>query len=135
MCPAFEEARFREQLRIPAEVHVWQEDESPTKLPASALADRGLRTGRIAVDEATMFTFLRPPAPGAPGREFTSADADPIASRSVKSAHELELPRLAREATCVVYRVVFASLKKGLSQSDVSGLVEASLWQLPSRVH
>src|ERR1700745_395778 len=53
ICPAFEEARFREQLRIPAEVRVWQEDESPTKLAASALANRGLRTGRVAVEEAT----------------------------------------------------------------------------------
>ena len=57
VCPAFEEGRFREQLRFSAEVRVWQEDESPTKLAASALADRGMRTGLIGVDENTMFTF------------------------------------------------------------------------------
>jgi Xaa-Pro dipeptidase len=125
VCPAFEEARFREQLRIPAEVRVWQEDESPTKLAASALADRGLRTGRMGVEEATMFTFYDHLRQAAPGLEFTSADAVTIACRSVKSAHELELMRLACEATCDVYRAVFASLKEGMSQSDVSVLVEA----------
>ena len=125
VCPAFEEARFREQLRIPAEVRVWQEDESPTKLAASALADRGLRTGLIGVEEATMFTFYDHLRQAAPGLEFTSADPVTIACRGVKSAHELELMRLACEATCDVYRAVFASLKEGMSQSDVSALVEA----------
>ncbi len=125
VCPAFEEARFREQLRIPAEVRVWQEDESPTKLAASALADRGVRTGRVAVEEATMFTFYDHLRQAAPGLEFASADRVTIACRGVKSAHELELIRLACEATCDVYRAVFASLKEGMSQSDVSALVEA----------
>ena len=125
ICPAFEEARFREQLRISAEVRVWQEDESPTKLAASALADRGLRAGRIGVEEATMFTFYDHLRQAASGFEFTSADPVTIACRGVKSAHELELMRLACEATCDVYRAVFASLKEGMSQNDVSALVEA----------
>jgi Xaa-Pro dipeptidase len=125
VCPRFEEVRFREQLRIPAEVRVWQEDESPTKLAASALADRGLRTGRIGVEEATMFTFYDHLRQAAPGFEFTSADPLTIACRGVKSAHEQELMRLACEATCDVYRAVFASLKEGMSQNDVSSLVEA----------
>jgi Xaa-Pro dipeptidase len=125
VCPAFEEARFREQLRISAEIHVWQEDESPTKLAASVLAYRGLRTGLIGVEEATMFTFYDHLRQAAPGLEFSSADAVTVACRGVKSAHELELMRLACEATCDVYRAVFASLKEGMSQSDVSALVEA----------
>jgi Xaa-Pro dipeptidase len=125
VCPAFEEARFREQLRIPVEVRIWQEDESPTKLAASALADRGLRSGRVAVEEATMFTFYDHLRQAASGLEFASADPVTIACRGVKSTHELELMRLACEATCDVYRAVFASLKEGMSQSDVSALVEA----------
>jgi Xaa-Pro dipeptidase len=124
VCPAFEEDRFREQLRFPAEVHVWQEDESPTKLAASALADRGLRTGRIAVEESTMFTFYDHLRQAAPGFEFTSADPVTIASRGVKSAHEIELMRLACEATCDVFRAVFASLKEGMSQGDIGNLVQ-----------
>src|SRR5215468_5051079 len=89
VCPGFEEGRFREQLRFPAEVHVWQEDESPTKLAAAALADRGLRSGRMGVDEATMFTFFDHLRQAAQGFEFVSADPVTIACRAVKSSHEL----------------------------------------------
>src|SRR5258708_1055151 len=125
VCPAFEEARFREQLRFPAEVRTWQEDQSPTKLAADALADRGLRTGRIAVEEATMFTFYDHLRQAAPGFEFSSADPVTITCRGVKSPHELELMRLACEATCDVYRATFASLKEGMSHNEISTLAEA----------
>ncbi len=47
-----------------------------------------------------------------------------IACRGRKSAHELELMRLACEATCDVFRAVFASLKEGMSQEDIGKLVE-----------
>ena len=43
--PAFEEGRMRERLTFAAEVRAWQEDESPTKIAAAALEDRGIRTG------------------------------------------------------------------------------------------
>ena len=64
--PAFEEGRLREKLHFPFEVRAWQEDESPTKLAAAALADRGIRAGRIGVEETVGFTFsdhLRHAAP------------------------------------------------------------------------
>jgi Xaa-Pro dipeptidase len=133
VCPAFEEGRFREQLRFPAEVRVWQEDESPTKLAAAALADRGLRSGRIAVEEATMFTFYDHLRQAAPGFEFVSADPVTIACRGIKSVHELELMRLACEATCDVYRTVFASLQEGISQNDISRLVDAGFTKMGLR--
>src|SRR5262249_27374277 len=53
VCPAFEEGRLREQLRFSTEVRVWQEDENPTKLAAQALAERGIRMGRIGVEETS----------------------------------------------------------------------------------
>src|SRR6266705_1760952 len=101
--PGFEEGRLREKLQFPAEVRVWQEDESPTKIAAAALGDRGIRTGRVGVEETAAFTFydhLRAAAPG------------------------LELMRLACEPTFEVFRAVFASLKEGMSQEDIGKLVE-----------
>lgn len=125
ICAAFEEGRLREQLRFSAEVRVWQEDESPTKLAAEALMDRGIRTGRIGVDETTFFTFFDHMRAAAPALEFSSADPITIGCRGVKSAHELELMRLSCEATCDVFRAVFASLREGMSQSDVGRLIES----------
>jgi Xaa-Pro dipeptidase len=49
ICPGFEEARLREQVRWPIEIRVWQEDESPYALAAGWLGERGIRTGKIGV--------------------------------------------------------------------------------------
>jgi Xaa-Pro dipeptidase len=122
--PAFEEGRMREKLHFAAEVHAWQEDESPTKIAAAALGDRGIRTGRLGVEETAPFTFFDHLRNAAPGFECVSADAVTIACRGRKSAHELELMRQACEATFDVFRAVFASLKEGMSQEDIGKLVE-----------
>jgi Xaa-Pro dipeptidase len=123
--PGFEEGRMREKLRFAAEVRVWQEDESPTKIAAGVLADRGIRTGRLGVEETAAFTFFDHLRAAAPGFECVSADPVTIECRGRKSAHELELMRLACEATFDVFRAVFASIKEGMSQEDIGKLVEA----------
>jgi Xaa-Pro dipeptidase len=123
--PAFEEGRMRERLKFPAEVRVWQEDESPTKIAAAALADRGIRTGRVGIDETTFFTFYDRFRSAAPGLECVSGDPITIACRGIKSPNELELMRLACQATFDVFRATFASLKLGISQDEVNGLIEA----------
>jgi len=128
--PGFEEGRLREKLQFPAEVRVWQEDEGPTKIAASALGDRGIRTGRVGLEETAPFTFFDHLRGAAPGFECVSADAVTIACRGRKSAQELELMRLACEATCgVFFRAVFASLKEGMSQEDIGKLVEGGFFE------
>jgi Xaa-Pro dipeptidase len=123
--PGFEEGRLREKLHFAAEVRIWQEDESPTKIAAAALGDRGIRSGRLGVEETAAFTFSDHLRAAAPGFEYISADPVTIACRGRKSSHELDLMRLACEATCDVFRAVFASLKEGMSQEDIGKLVEA----------
>ncbi|HXJ14950.1 MAG TPA: Xaa-Pro peptidase family protein [Candidatus Limnocylindrales bacterium] len=123
--PAFEESRMRESLLYSAEVRAWQEDESPSQLLASSLADRGLRTGRIGIEERLPFTFFDHFRAAAPAYDLVSADPITIGCRAVKSSHELELMRLACEATCDVYRAVFANLKEGMTQEQVSDMVVA----------
>ena len=115
---------MREKLQFPAEVRIWQEDQSPTKIAAGALADRGVRTGRIGVEETAPFTFYDHLRAAALGLECVSADPITIACRGRKSAHELDLMRLACEATFDVFRAVFASVKEGMSQEEISKLVE-----------
>jgi Xaa-Pro dipeptidase len=125
ICPVFEEARLRESLLYPADVRVWQEDENPSKLLALALADRGLRTGRIGIEERLPFTFFDHFRSAAPAYDLVSADPVIIGCRAVKSPHELALMRLACEATCDVYRMVFANLKEGMTQDEISDLISA----------
>src|ERR1700740_2540395 len=77
--PAFEEARMRESLLYSAEVRAWQEDESPSQLIATSLADRGLRTGRIGIEERLPFTFFDHIRAASPAYDFVSADPITIA--------------------------------------------------------
>jgi Xaa-Pro dipeptidase len=133
VCPGFEEGRLREQLRFPIEIRVWQEDESPTKLAAGALADQGVRTGRLGVEETAYFTYSDHLRAAAPGFEYVSADPVTIASRARKSPHELELMRLACDATFEVYKPVFAALREGMSQEDIAHMVEAGFSKMGLR--
>ena len=128
--PAFEEGRLREKLQLPIEVRIWQEDQSPTEIAAKALADQNIRTGRIGIEETVGFTFFDHLRQAAPGFEYASADPVTIACRGHKSAHELELMRLACEATFDVFRATFASLKEGMSQDEIAHLVETGFGKM-----
>src|ERR1700688_905289 len=123
--PAFEESRMRESLRYPMEVRVWQEDESPTKIIAGALSDRGVRAGRVGIEETLPFTFYDHFRAAGRGFEAVSADPVTVACRAQKSPHEIELMRLACTATCDVYREVFANLKEGMNEKTIGDMVTA----------
>src|SRR5229473_3147652 len=103
-------------------------DDAGGPLPAafSALKPLGSRVHPITADEfhQRMVHAQKLMSGLAPGFECVSADAVTIACRGRKSAHELELMRLACQATFDVFRAVFASLKEGMSQEDIGKLVE-----------
>jgi Xaa-Pro dipeptidase len=121
--PAFEEGRLREQLRWPIEIRTWQEDDSPFVLAAEGLADRRVRDGRVGVEETTRYVFFDRMRQAAPSLTFTSGDPITIGCRAQKSEHELELMRLACAATFDVYKALFASLREGMTQREVSRLL------------
>ena len=121
--PAFEEGRLLEQLRWPVEIRTWQEDDSPFVAAAKGLSDRGVRDGQIGVEETTRYTFFDRMRQTAPSLTFVSADPITIGCRAQKSEHELELMRLACAATFDVYKALFASLREGMTQREVSRLL------------
>jgi Xaa-Pro dipeptidase len=124
VCPAFEEGRLREQLHWPVEIRTWQEDDSPFAVAAKALVDRGVTQGQVGVEETTRYTFFDRMRLAAPSLTFVSADPITIGCRAQKSDHELEFMRLACSATFDVYKALFASLKEGMTQREVGGLLE-----------
>jgi Xaa-Pro dipeptidase len=123
ICPAFEEGRLREQLRWQIELRVWQEDENPYALIAKWLADRGIRTGRIAVEETTKYVFYDGLRQAAPSLDYASGSPVTVGCRAQKSEHELELTRLACSVTFDVYKATFASLREGMTQREVSQMI------------
>ena len=123
ICPGFEEGRLREQLRWPIELRVWQEDESPYELIAKWMPERGIRTGRVAVEETTKYVFFDGLRKAAPSLEYASGNPVTVGCRAQKSEHELELMRLACAVTFDVYKATFASLREGMTQREVSAMV------------
>ena len=132
--PAFEEDRTREQLvdgpMAHTDVAVWQEDESPFALVVQGLKDRGIAGGRIGVEETTKFVFADSVGGSAPALKIVSASPVTAGCRMIKDAHEVELMRLACQVTLKCYEAVFKALEPGMTQNQVSGLINAAYGRL-----
>jgi Xaa-Pro dipeptidase len=132
ICPAFEEDRAREIIAgTPIEretaIRTWQEDESPYDLLIRTLKERGIRAGRLGVDETVKFVF----ADGlmhAGANAFQIVSATPITAgcRMIKDEHEVECLRIAGQATIRVYEAVYKALAEGMTQRNVNALVQAA---------
>jgi Xaa-Pro dipeptidase len=127
VCPAFEEARAREQIRLPSDsvaldIRVWQEDQSPYDALAQGLRDRGIATGRLGLEENVRFVFADGIGRAAPQTRLVSATPVTAGCRMIKSAHEIALMRLASEVTLTAYEATWAALKPGMSPSQITAL-------------
>ena len=130
VCPAFEEDRVREVLTDSPfspniEIRTFQEDESPFERVAAGLKSRGIATGRLGIEETVKFVFADSIAQAAPALKIVSAIPITAGCRMIKDAHEVECIRIAGEATLAVYKAVYESLKEGMTQRDVSALIQA----------
>ncbi len=130
VCPAFEEARARELIRIPGDVRVWQEDESPFRLIAGILADRGVRTGRVGVEERVRFFVVDGVRHEAPALEFVSADPVTAGCRMIKSTAELALMQRAADVTIAAFRATFPTLTAGQTQYQIGEMMMAAMTRL-----
>src|SRR5215510_12563429 len=136
VCPAFEEDRAREQIALGpladdvADVRTWNEDESPYALVAKGLKDRGIATGTIGIEETTKFVWSDGIAAAAPQLKVASGTPITAGCRMIKDEHELELMRLASTATLKVYEAVYRALEPGMTQNQVSDLIDAGYRQV-----
>jgi Xaa-Pro dipeptidase len=132
--PAFEEDRTREQLALGPMAHtdvaIWQEDESPFALVAQGLKDRGIAAGRVGTEETMKFVFADGIQAGAPALKIVSATPITAGCRMIKDAHELELMRTACEATLKCYEAVYKAIQPGMTQNQVTGLINAAYGRL-----
>jgi len=135
VCPAFEEDRAREQLaKGPfaqnADVRTWQEDEDPYTRVAQGMADLGLRTGKLGIEEKTPFVFSNNVGKAVPALEIVSATPVTAGCRMIKSDHEIALMRLAAQVTLAAYAAAYHSLREGMTQNEFADLVREAHTQL-----
>ncbi len=113
-----------------ADVRTWNEDESPYALVAGGLKDRGLATGTVGVEETMKFVWADGIAAAAPQLKVVSGTPVTAGCRMIKDDHELELIRLACEATLKVYEAVYRAIQPGMTQRQVSDLIDAGYRQV-----
>jgi Xaa-Pro dipeptidase len=133
--PAFEEGRAREQIALSPEgknpdVRVWQEDESPYSRVAQGLSDRGIASGTIGFEETVRFVFSDNVRRAAASASFTSATPVTAGCRMIKSAHEIDLMRLAGKVTLAAYQATYSALRVGMTHKEVIDLVVTAHRQL-----
>ena len=126
VCPAFEEERARELVKGQADVRVWQEDESPYKVIAGILRDRGVGAGQVGVEERLRYFIYSGVKKEAPGAYFVDAEVVTAGCRMFKSPAEIALMQRASDITIAAYKAAFQTFKAGMTQGELSGHIAAA---------
>jgi Xaa-Pro dipeptidase len=127
VCPAFEEDRLHERLvSVPggesSRIYSWQEDQSPYALVQKGLANLGVMSGTLGIEERTPFVFANEVARACPNLKLIDATPVIAGCRMIKSPAELALMRLACAITLQVYEAVWKSAHPGMTTLDFSDL-------------
>jgi Xaa-Pro dipeptidase len=132
VCPKFEEMRAHEQIRFGADIRAWEEDESPYRLVAQIFKDRGIRTGRIGMEERVRFFLFDGIRNEARNLEYVSADPVTAGCRMTKSPAEIALMQRANDITLAAFKAAHATLKEGMTQYEFGANVSAAFRALGS---
>lgn len=124
--PRFDQAYWLRRRTENHEIRGWREDECPYRCAATLLADRGLLSARIGIEEQVPYFMWRGLAQAAPAVDWLSADAVTAGCRAIKSSAEIALLAAASLATWQAYRAVWHAVEPGMEIGEVSGLVAAA---------
>jgi len=122
ICPAFEEDRARELLGHDEDVRTWEEHESPYLRVAQALNDRGVRRGKVGMEERVRFFLYDGIRHETPQLEYVSANPVTVECRVIKSNAELALMQRANDITIEAYKALVAMLEPGMTGSDIRAI-------------
>lgn len=121
--PAFEQVLLRDRSGL-EKVYTWEEHEDPYQIFAKALGDRGLRTGTIAIEPTTRYFVSEGLSRELPNANLVNAQSLCESQRMIKSEKEIALIRLANEATEACIRQTWLQIKPGMSEQEVSKLLQ-----------
>ena len=128
--PGFEEQRARELIKFSNDVRVWQEDESPYRLIAQILRDRGVATEKVAMDERVRFFIADGVHRELPQAEIVIATPVTAGCRMFKSPAEIALMQRANDVTIEAFRAAFKTMQPGMTNAELSRNVSAAFTAL-----
>ncbi len=121
--PHFEEPSVRESMIFGDDVRTWHEHENPFERVAGILEDRGLKGGRIGLEETARYFVAEGIGNAATRFEIVGATPVTLGCRMYKSATEIALMKKANEVTLRAYEHVYSSLEEGMVPADVKKLM------------
>ncbi len=130
VCPKFEEERAREFIRFGRDVRTWEEDASPYRRVAEIFRDRGIRTGRVGIEERVRFFLYDGIRQEAPKIEFVSAMPITAGCRMFKSPAEIALLQKSNDLLLIAYRATWATMRDGMPQQEFAGNCATALRNL-----
>ena len=122
VCPAFERGSLEAELRIDADLRLWQEDEDPYSLVAGALREQGGRS--LALDPLAAFAIFSGLRRTGTNIEIIDATAIIDGCRMCKSAGELALMQQAKNMTLEVQRRAASILSPGITTTEVKRFID-----------
>ncbi|WP_264525202.1 aminopeptidase P family N-terminal domain-containing protein [Flavobacterium sp. N502536] len=102
--PKFEEGTFRKFMQIDGHLNCWEEHESPSVLFGKILQDKGVNSGKIALDESAGYFLVDAIVKANPGYDFENSQPITTGCRIQKSANEIAIIQQVKEITMVVQR-------------------------------
>ena len=124
--PFFEEPSIRESLSVPAEVRVWQEDESPIAQVVAFLKSRKLDTRPIGIEETVRFFASDGLARALPAAKIVSANPVVRGCRMIKTPAEIALMQAASDVTVAAINHTIARIEVGMTPADISAMIVAA---------
>jgi Xaa-Pro dipeptidase len=120
ICPAFELGSLSADLKIDADIRLWQEDQSPAALVGRSLSGQA----GLALDPALPFSVYSALQTDAPSLRVIDGAAIIDGCRARKSAAELDLMRHAKQLTLDVHRRAARILRDGISTGEVKRFID-----------
>lgn len=121
--PFFEEPSVRESMTFGDDVRTWHEHEDPFERIAGILKDRGIKNGRIGLEDTVRYFVVEGLRRASPEASVVAALPVTLGCRMYKSDAEIALMKKANEVTLRAYAHVYSSLDKGMTPADVRAMM------------
>jgi Xaa-Pro dipeptidase len=122
--PSFEVNTLSQYMTIKGEIKGWQEHENPYQLFKQTLAEFGINSGRVAIDESTAFFIADGIKKAAPMFELIDAKCVTAECRAEKSDTEIALLQQAKNMTIAVHKAVARILHQGITTQEVTNFID-----------
>ncbi|GAO38455.1 peptidase M24 family protein [Sphingomonas changbaiensis NBRC 104936] len=124
--PFFERPSVQETLGVPAEIRVWQEDESPTAVIANWLKERRLDRGQVGIEETVRFFASDGLGKLLPAVRLVSANPVVRGCRMHKTPAEIALMQKANDVTIAALRWTVPRIREGMPRDEIAAMIVAA---------